>query len=262
MTTLLDFIKTFEHLIEIPNTSETAIKIGPTYLKDQEKIRIRKCIITLYPTIEVISTAVREKVDLIVTYYKSLGWTFDQLVDDHYPQIKILLDKRIYFYEIPKEWTSVKSGLIEILSEILNMKILDVFRIKNVSNQHILIGRICQFNSQNTSLPDLVLLLKEKLGFSYIHYSGDVNNPIQKIAIIIGHPLTLQILKKAKRKNINVIISDSFSFLIEKLAEELDISLIESTPYIVNLGLLKLSQALRLERPDVEIIFTNLKPGF
>jgi putative NIF3 family GTP cyclohydrolase 1 type 2 len=237
------------------------MKIGPTYPRDQEKARIKKCIITLYPTVEVISDAVRDKVDLIFTYMKSADWTFNQIADEHYLKLKLILENRIYLYEIPKEWNAIKSGLIEILAEVLNLKVLDLFRITSETGDYSIIGRICQFGSQNSTLKNVLIMLKEKLGLPYLRYLGDEDSAVQRIAIIIGHPITPEILKLAKRDNINLLICDHFVFEMEKLAEELDLSLIDSTLYIVNLGLLKLSQALRMEQPNVQFNFINLKPS-
>ena len=235
------------------------MKIGPTYPRDQEKNKIKRCTITLYPTVEVISDAVREKTDLIFTYMKSADWTFKQIADEHYLKLKLILENRICLYEIPKEWNAIKSGLIETVAEILNLKIVDLFRIKSETGDYSTIGRICQFGSKNSTLKNVLLLLKQKLDLPYLRYLGDDDSTLQRILIIIGHPITPEILKLAKRLNINLVICDHFVFEMEQLAEELDLSLIESSLYIVNLGLLKLTQTLRMEHTDVHFVFTNLK---
>ncbi|MFX1293634.1 MAG: Nif3-like dinuclear metal center hexameric protein [Promethearchaeota archaeon] len=236
------------------------MKIGPTYPEKQKKVKIKKCLLTLYPNTDVISTAVREKVDFIITYMMPSIW-INQITDEVYSKMQILLENRIYIYKIPEEWISIKYGLIEIISDVLNLKITNLLRVGIESTQSTVIGRICQTTTSKSILIDLLTLIKDKLNLSTIQYLGDLDSPIQQIAIIIGHPLTSNVLKLVKRINIDTIICENFTYDIEKLAEELDIILLNVTKYIVNLGLLKLSQALRMEQPNIEFIFFNLKPS-
>lgn len=237
------------------------MRIGPTYPEKQKKIRIRKCLLTLYPNNDVISTAVREKINLIITYMMPGIWDLNQISDELYNKIQILLENRIYIYEIPKEWNNTKSGLMEIIAEVFNLKIIDLLRVENKPTQYQTIGRICQITTPKNELVDLLTLIKEKLNLSSLQYLGDLNSAVKQVSIIIGYPLTPQILKLTKKMKIDTIICENFSYEVEKLAEELDISLINVTKYIVNLGLLKLSQVLRMEQPTVQFIFTHLKPS-
>ncbi len=233
------------------------MKIGPTYTKDQERTKIKKCLVTLYPDTEALTTAVRDKFDIIICYAIPETWSFAQITDEFYKKVKIFLENHIYFYVIPEKWRT--SGLIDIIAEVFNLNIKDIFQIKNNSNESIIIGRICQITKPLT-LQNLLISISQKLDLAPLRYLGDLEAPLQQIAIILDHPLSLQILKTAKRLNIDTIIGSDFTFKTEKLAEELDINLIDVF-YLVNLGLLKLTQVLRMEHIDVEFTFINLKPS-
>lgn len=172
--------------------------------------------------------------------------------------MKVLLESRIYLYAIPKEWISVKSGFIELISELLGLEIVDVFQNGNAPPHQNIIGRICQIKSRSLSLSDILTQLKAKLNAAQLQYSGDLNSSIQKILLTFEHPLTIPLLKSAKRANIDTIICDNYTFELEKTAEELGLNLINVTLNIINLGLLKLTQALRLEHSDIDFIFINL----
>jgi putative NIF3 family GTP cyclohydrolase 1 type 2 len=170
----------------------------------------------------------------------------------------VLLENRIYFYVIPKEWISVKSGFIEIISELLDLEIIDVFQDNSSATQKNLIGRVCEVRTSSIYLADLLNQIKEKLSGLQLRYLGDLNSPIQKILITL-EPLTTGLLKQAKRANIDTIICADYNFEIEKAAEELNLNLTAVTLNIINLGLLKLTQALRLEHSNIDFEFINLQ---
>ena len=234
------------------------MKIGQTYSEDQKKTKIRKCLLTIYPNKEVLITAVRDKFDLIITYTLP-NWNFDQITDEFYKVLKILFENRIFLYLIPDEWTARKSGLIEIISELLNLKVIDLFQIEADKLNQKIIGRICQVSTK-IYLVDLLTLLKQKLDLTYLRYLGNLDSSIQKVAIIIKQELTPDLLKMAKLMNVDTIICTNFTYITEKIAEELEINLIDVSLHIANLGLLKLTQTLRMDHLDVEFAFINLKP--
>lgn len=206
--------------------------------------------------------AVRDKYDLLITFTLPGTWNFNQITDEEYPKIRILLENRIHLFVLPAQWIIAKSGLIEILSEILNLKDLGLIHIMDSANQEIAVGRVGQITTPGTILSDLVSILKEKLNIPYLQYLGEENNSISRISIIIGHNVNPQLLKMVKRLKIDTIICTNFSLNTEKIAEDFDINLIAVTEYIANLGLLKLTQLLRMEHYDIEFAFENIKPSF
>ncbi len=225
-------------------------------------MKIKKCILSLYPDRETLLKVVRDKFDLLITYTLPEIWNFNQITDEIYPKIRILLENRVYFYVLPEKWISTRSGILKIIAEIFNLKIMDLLSFEDSRDQAISVGLLCQTTSTGIILNDLLSQVKDKLNISSIQYLGDQNSPISQICIIIGYALTPQLLKLAKRLQIDTIICTHFSFEAEKIAEELDINLISVTDYIVNLGLLKLTQSLRMEHYDVEFAFENIKPSF
>ncbi len=170
-----------------------------------------------------------------------------------------MLENRINLYLIPKEWIFTNSGLSEIISNILNLQSIDLFQIQIAPSEYKPIGRICSFSVSSVKLKDLLDLIKHKLNLDYVRYFGDLESLIQSLLLIIDQQLTPQILKLARRANINTIICENFTYDDEKLAEELDLNLIATTTAIINLGLLKLSQSLRIEHPDVEFTFIPIQ---
>lgn len=237
------------------------MKLGPTYPEEQKKKKVKKCILALYPNTEVISTAVRDKFDLIICYTTPGIWAnFNQITDELYPKIKILLENRINLYKIQEEYA--ESGLIDLIAEVFNLEVIDLLQIKNAMNQDKTAGCVCKITTPSNNLLNFLTMIKEKLDISPIRFLGDLNSSIQKVGIIIGHPLNLQLLKMAKKADIDTIVCNHFTYNSEKTAEELDINLIEVTSYVISLGLLKLTQILRMEEPTVEFAFINLKPSF
>ena len=205
-----------------------------------------------------ILAAARDKSDLIVTYSLPDVWSFNQITDELYQKMKVLLENRIYMYAIPKEWIFVKFGFIELISELLELEVVDVFQNGDAPPHQKIIGRMCQIKSPSLSLSEILVQIKEKLNAAQLQYSGDLNSSIQKILLTFEHPLTIPLLKSAKRANIDTVICDNYTFELEKTAEELDLNLINVTLNIINLGLLKLTQALRLEHLDIDFVFISL----
>lgn len=236
------------------------MKLGPTYPEAQKKLKIRKCLFALYLNSDVIVSVIRDKFDLLICY-TTPNWFTNQIVDEIYPKIKILLENRVNLYVIPKEWNAGKLGLVKIIAEVLNLKILDFLRIQIDSYHHDSLGLVCQIAGASNNLNNLLAQLKEKLDLSTLQYLGERDSNVKKIGLILGKRLTPSIIKMAKRKEIDTIISNAIDFESEKIAEELNISVIIVTDYIVNLGLLKLTQALRMEHMDIEFKFINLKPS-
>jgi putative NIF3 family GTP cyclohydrolase 1 type 2 len=175
--------------------------------------------------------------------------------------MKVLLESRIYLYAIPKEWIFVKSGFIELIAELLDLEVVDVFQNGNTPPNQNIIGRICQIETPSLSLNDILTQIKGKLNAAQLQYSGDLNSSIHKILLTFEHPLTIPLLKSAKRANIDTIICANYTFELEKTAEELDLNLINATLNIINLGLLKLTQALRLKHLDIDFTFISLPPS-
>ena len=206
--------------------------------------------------------AVRDKYDLLITYNLPDFWNFNQITDELYPKIRILLQNRISFYVIPKDWVNAKSGLIEVISEVFDLEVVGILQVKENANKEVTLGWICQITTPSSTLQNLLTLIQEKLNITSLRYLGDPDSNIRKIGIIVGNSLSTKLLKMAKRMEIDTIICTDFTFNVEKVAEELDINLIDTTLYIINLGLLKLTQTLRMEHFDVDFAFDNQKPSF
>ncbi|MHA1264727.1 MAG: Nif3-like dinuclear metal center hexameric protein [Candidatus Helarchaeota archaeon] len=259
ITTLFELIKTLEKLTHLQHTSDTAIKIGPTYSEDQKRIKIKKCFIALYPSADVISAAVRDGFDLIVSYKLPKFWFANQITDELYPKIKMLLDKRIYLYVIPTRFGN--DHLLDIISDIFDFEIVDVVRIKDTTNQDLTIGRVCQPNSPSLTLHNLLSHLKEKLNIPIIRYIGSDTASLRKIAILFEYPITMDLMKLLKRKGIDTLFCTNITYETEKAITELSLNLIEVTDHINSLGLLKLTQLLRMEHIDVEFAFDRPRPS-
>ncbi|TFG05378.1 MAG: hypothetical protein EU536_02075 [Promethearchaeota archaeon] len=260
MTTLFELIRSFENLSHLENTSVRAIKFGFTNPENQKKIKIRKCILTTYPNTELIHKVVRDKYDLIISYRLPEIWDTHQIIDELYLKIKLLFDNRIYLYEIPDDFR--KGRLAEIIAEVFNFKVTDLLRLRDETAPDAIVGHICEPATPDEPVRNLAFQLQEKLNISPLRYIGNEENQIQKICLIFGHPLSLYLLRQAKEKQIDTIICTDFNYAIERAAEELDLNIFEASYYIGSLGLLKLTQLLRMTHTDVEFEFDNSKPVF
>lgn len=189
-------------------------------------------------------------------------WNFNQITDELYKRMQILLENRINFYLIPEEWRITKTGLIDIIAHVLNLKVIDLLHTNSKKLNYQILGKICQIPAPSPKLIDLVTLIKNKTNIPSIQYLGDKDSPIKHISIILDEEISFQTLSLVKRLNIDTIICFQSTFEIEKLAEEYYINLICVSPYIINLGLLKLTQSLKMEEPSVEFTFLNLKSSF
>ncbi len=255
-------ISTIEKFTGLRETSGDAVRLGVAYPNDQTTIEVRKCLIALYPSKLILSEAVRHHVNLIVSYMIPASWNFNRITDDLRPKIRSLLENRITLYVLPERWVNIKSGLIQTLTEIFNLQMVGSLSFEDEVNGRVQAGFICQTTTRKMTFGDLLLLIKNKMGIHPIRYSGSEETLVSRIGVILGNRLTPAVFRHGKLWGIDTIICSNATFQTERMAEDLEINLIDVTEYTINLGLLKLTQLLQMTHKDVEFTFKNLKSSF
>lgn len=173
-------------------------KIAPAELKEDydnvglmvgsSSAEVKKILIALDATLEVIDEAIEAGAELIITHHPLLFRKPSTITDDTLLGRKImtLIKNNINLYSSHTNFDSVKGGLNDTIVEILgfkNKKVMDPSPIKGFEESGL--GRIVEAD-EPMSLEDLILKIKNSLGIKNLRYIKGNNTGIKKIAIING----------------------------------------------------------------------------
>ncbi|MEQ8198558.1 MAG: Nif3-like dinuclear metal center hexameric protein [Clostridiaceae bacterium] len=173
-------------------------KIAPAELKEDydnvglmvgsSSAEVKKILIALDATLEVIDEAIEAGAELIITHHPLLFRKPSTITDDTLLGRKImtLIKNNINLYSSHTNFDSVKGGLNDTIVEILgfkNKKVMDPSPIKGFEESGL--GRIVEVD-ELISLEDLILKIKNSLGIKNLRCIKGNNTGIKKIAIING----------------------------------------------------------------------------
>ncbi|MFX0097670.1 MAG: Nif3-like dinuclear metal center hexameric protein [Candidatus Hodarchaeota archaeon] len=260
MATLSDILRTVETLA--PKTlafsdDPVGVQVGITDPSEQARITVKKCVVSLDPTVKVILEALQAKASLIITHHPLSLSLAKNVSDELLKKIELLGAKRSTLFCVHTNWTSAENGITDTLIDILGLKKLDVFQ-PSYGNQQIPLGRICQPLSEGMPLEFFLEQMAHKLNLKAIDYVGKPDSSVNRICIVCGSGGKYEWIKEAKYLGINTYLTGEASHDCARLAEELKINLINATRYATeNPGMRRLLQLLQLEHSDVDFIFID-----
>lgn len=258
MATLKEILQSIETLA--PKTlaytdDPIGVQVGMSNPGEQARITVKKCVVSLDPTLRVIMEALRAKANLIITHHPLHLSLSKNVSDELLKKIELLGAKRSTLFSVHTNWVSAENGITDTLIDVLGLRKLDVFQ-PSYGNLRIPLGRICEPLAENMSLELFLEQMAHKLNLKAIDYVGKLDGPVGRICIVCGMGGRYEWVKEAKYLDINTYLTGEASHDGARLAEELRMNLINATRYATeNPGMRRLLQLLQLEHSDVDFIF-------
>ncbi|MFX1312708.1 MAG: Nif3-like dinuclear metal center hexameric protein [Promethearchaeota archaeon] len=229
---------------------------------------IKKVMLTVDLSREVILFAIKNKVNLIISHHglieKSTS-TFDKVLID---KLTLLTKYPISIFILNSSFIAAEGGVSETIANALYLTIEEMFEINNYKGNKIPIGRICtpklyMNETKIMSLENLIKRIKVNLNNSYVIYVGELNKQIKKICIVGGSTPSVYYIKKALKKNCDCYISGNINYIDAVFSKDIGLSIIELSYYKnILLAMKKLCNILSLEFPYVEFILFESKNPF
>lgn len=182
-------------MIKVNNIIKEIELLAPTYLKEDfdnvglmvgnKDKEVKKVLLALDCTLNVIEEAKKEKIDLIITHHPLIFKKPNSITTDTLQGKKIieLIKNDICVYSSHTNLDSVENGLNHTIVSILgfdNSKILE----KNKKDDRAGLGRIVYLNKE-INLEDLINKIKKSLNINNLRVVKG-NDKVNKIAIING----------------------------------------------------------------------------
>lgn len=177
---------------------------------------VKKCLIALDITQDVIDEAISEKVDLIITHHPILFSPQKKFLKDDFAYL--LIANKINLISAHTNLDSAKDGLNDILCDLFEIKDTEILDSKTS------LGRI-GFLDKETSSVEFAKKVKEKLVCQYIKIM-DSKKPIQKVAIMSGAGSDWT--EQAIDKNCDAFITSEIKHHYFILAKKMGITLIDA----------------------------------
>lgn len=254
MKKIKDIIKVMEDFAP-KNLKEDFDNVG-FMVGDKEK-DVKKILLALDCTLDVIEEAKEKNVDLIITHHPLLFRKPSSITTDTITGKKIieLIKNDIGLYSSHTNLDSAEEGLNETIVNILGFKegiLLE--KNKNSRNNNEGLGRLVKLE-EPIILEDLVLLIKEKLNIPFVKLVKG-NNSVKNIAIINGSGSDF--ISIAVKKGADCIITGDTTYHYASDYKEMGVSIIDaghfSTEWIVFQEVIK---KIKEKFDEIEIIVSS-----
>lgn len=246
-----DIIKEMENLAP-PFLMESYDNVG--LMVGTEKKEVKRVLLALDCTKEVIEEAKKNNVDLIITHHPLIFKKPSRIVREDLQGWKIieLIKNDISLYSSHTNLDAVKGGINEELVNVLGFKkstLIENNSIKGYENAGI--GRIVVLE-EKIIVEQLINLIKEKLGVKDIRAAiGD--KEIKKIAVINGSGQDL--FSKAFALGVDCIITGDTTYHFASDYKEMGVTIIDAGHFSTEWTIfLKIMQKIVVMFEDVEFI--------
>lgn len=254
MKRVKDIIKIMEDFAPV-NLKEDFDNVG-LMVGDKEK-EVKKVLLSLDCTLEVIEEAKQKSVDLIITHHpiifrKPSSITTDTLIGK---KIIELIKNDISVYSSHTNLDSASGGLNETIVNILGYESKELIESnKNARNGNEGLGRIIRLDKA-IGLDDLVKVVKEKLniqGLKIVKASEEVKN----IAVINGSGSDF--IDIAYKRGADCIITGDTTYHYASDYKELGVSIIDTGHFLSEwIVFLEVIKKLQDKLKDIEIIVSE-----
>jgi dinuclear metal center YbgI/SA1388 family protein len=222
--------------VNIKEFCETIEEIVPLELKESfdnvglqvecENKEIKKILVALDCTLDVIEEAKNNNIDMIFTHHPLLFLKPSSITYDTLQGKKILelIKNDIALYSSHTNLDSVKNGLNDRIVKELGFPESQIMESKISKHGEYGIGRFVNLDS-NLELGEILRLIKQNLNVNTMRYSGDLSKKIKSIAIING--AGQDFFLKAKEMGADCIITGDTTYHYVSDFNELSIAIID-----------------------------------
>ena len=180
---VLDQIAPFEYQEEWDNSG---LLIGDM------NAEVKRILITLDVTDEVVNQAIQAKADLIISHHPLIFSPLKQINTDDFIAARVLKIANNNINYIAMHTNMDTTGLSDLANDILNIKKMRAIEVNiNKNNPEIGIGSIGKFLDESgrtvdITLRDAVIRTKSALGLNVVKVYGNLDSVIEKVAVCTG----------------------------------------------------------------------------
>ena len=221
---------------------------------------VKKILVALDCTLDVIEEAKREKADLIFSHHPLMFIKPSNITTDTIQGKKIieLIKNNITLYSAHTNLDSVKNGLNDRIVNMLGFKSNRIMEVNEEDNESGL-GRIVTLEEEKR-LEEIIGLVKIRLEIKNLRFVGNKENKIKKIAIINGSGQDF--FGKAEKQGVDCIITGDTTYHRVNDFKEMGISIIDIghfySEWPVMISLIKDLEMDIKDGENIEIIFSKL----
>ncbi len=254
MKRVKDIIKIMEEFAPI-NLKEDFDNVG-LMVGDKEK-EVKKILLSLDCTLEVIEEAKEKDIDLIITHHPLLFRKPSSITTDTLTGKKIieLIKNDISLYSSHTNLDSASGGLNETIVNILGYESKELIEVnRNARNENEGLGRIIKLDKE-ISLDDLVKQVKEKLNINALKIVK-ASEKVKKIAVINGSGSSF--FDMAYKKGADCIITGDTTYHFASDYKEMGVSIIDTGHFLSEwIVFLEVINKLKDKLNEVEIIISK-----
>ena len=254
MKRVKDIIEIMEEFAPV-NLKEDFDNVG-LMVGDREK-EVKKVLLSLDCTLEVIEEAKEKDVDLIITHHPLLFKKPSTITTDTLVGKKIieLIKNDINLYSSHTNLDSANGGLNETIINILGYESKELIELnKNARNSNEGLGRFIRLDEE-IDLEDLIRKVKEKLNINALKVVK-ASEKVKNIAVINGSGSSF--FDMAYKKGADCIITGDTTYHFASDYKEMGVSIIDTGHFLSEwIVFLEVINKLQDKLKDVEIIISK-----
>lgn len=253
-----DIIKVVEEIAP-PYIAEKWDNVG--FLVGDRYLEVKRVLIALEVTDEVIEEAISEKVQLIISHHPLIFKNITTITTDNAVEGRVvkLIKNDIALYSAHTNLDSAEGGTTDALCDVLDIKIESVL-LPNKNDENVGIGRI-GFIEHEQSVETFLKKLKNTGKFDFILYALDsqgLEKKIKKFGICAGS-IDFDMIYEAKAKNCDIFISGDLKHHFAQCAKDIEMTIIDVGHYCgENLVVESLKNNLETRVSNIDFITSKI----
>jgi dinuclear metal center YbgI/SA1388 family protein len=224
--------------------------------KDREVSRIGIC---LDPSREVILSGLKTKIQFLISHHGVIHYPELMFNDDLSTQMMLFLKHNLPLFVMHTAWDAAPNGISETYAKVAGLEIIEPF-FESDRGRPKPIGRICKPYQENTTVKIIANNLKRHLQLTAVQLSGNLQDPVEKIAVVGGKGFDTESLRTAFRLGVDTCLTGEMSYSHYLTARKLNLNIIATSHYkSEKIGMESLQKILAVECPRDEFIFIEGK---
>lgn len=218
---IIDIMETIAPVELKQNYDNVGLMVG-----DREK-EIKKVLIALDCTLDVIEEAVENGAQLILTHHPLLFLKPSSITTDTLQGKKIikLIKNDISLYSAHTNFDSVEGGLNDSLLKVLGLPKGEIIeKVPQKLYGEAGIGRIVEL--EHMKFDTLIEIVKNKLNLKRLRYAGDLNSYVKKLALINGSGEDF--FEMARVRGVDTIITGDTTYHFVSDYKEMGMNIIDA----------------------------------
>jgi putative NIF3 family GTP cyclohydrolase 1 type 2 len=223
-------------------------------------IVIRKCVVSVAPTMACIDDAVAAKASLIISHHALFPGSIFDVREVAFEKLRLLTEHNIWVHVLGDAWNCAGEGITESICQAMKFSCDEKFASTKRDGIAIPVGRLCTMMEHRT-FKNVLEQAKTSIRLPFIKFGGNLDEKVKKILVIGGKIESTKYIQKALEENVDTIIGGEYSDDILAILTDLGLKFIELSHHASDLfGISKLRMLLSLKHPNVTFDFhdTNL----